>query len=65
MDLTLLSERVCRSWSSLNSLGSGCRERLLPLPVGLRLDDATAASAALVTSWEALSDSAPVIDTRF
>ena len=36
----------------LNSPGSGCRDLLLP--VGLLLEEATAASAASVTSWSFL-----------
>lgn len=50
--------RLRRSLPSLNSRGRGCLERLLmlPVPVGLRLEDATAASAASATSFPRESD---------
>lgn len=56
---------------SLNSLGSGCRDLLFP--VGLLLEEATAASATSVTSWSFLLylplstpcvEMAPAMDTR-
>jgi len=50
--------KLRRSPLSLNSRGRGCLERLLMLPVavGLRLEEATAASAASATSFPRASD---------